>query len=143
MLPYLAERHRPSKAIAVALGLGLIGVATHRRGSAAPPPARVMVPIAISPSTPDAIVAAPSIVPDANAADVVGIYRSASCTLTLDASGTYISDCGGGHAHRYAIEGEQVVLVQPIGGAQRLTISPRNRLVAPDGTIYSITGGTR
>jgi hypothetical protein len=141
MLPYLAERHRPSRAIAAAVALGLVGVATIRRDSAAPARARVMVPIAISPATPDAI--APFIVPDANAADVVGIYRSASCTLTLDASGTYISDCGGGHAHRYAIEGEQVVLVQPVGGAQRLTISPRNRLVAPDGTIYSITGGTR
>jgi hypothetical protein len=130
--PNLAARLRPGRAIAVALALGLV-VATFRAG---PDPAV-------------AVEALPAIrgvaaTPDANAADLVGIYRSATaCMLTLDASGTYISDCAGRRASRYATSGDQVVLQQPIGGVQRLAISGPGRLVAADGTIFSITGGTR
>jgi hypothetical protein len=127
--PNLASRLRPGRAIAFALTLGvaLVGDAALRVSS---PPKRPIVC--------DVVIATP-VVPDANAANLVGIYRSSTCMLTLDASGTYVSDCGGRHADRYAISGEDVVL----GGAQHLAISGSGRLVAADGTIFSITGGTR
>ena len=147
MLPYthLAARVRPGRVLAAALGLGLVGAAPLRTGPA------VAVPIAAVPITCPVVaiatiatIAPVAIAPDASAADLVGIYRSTACTLTLDASGTYLSDCISDHAkHRYAIAGEQVVLEQSIRDAQRLTISGRGQLVAADGTTYSITGETR
>jgi hypothetical protein len=129
LTPNLATRMRPGRAVATGaliFGLGLV------RATPAPRP-----PIACPATT-----TIPTVVPlDTNAANMVGIYRSASCTLTLDASGTYVSDCAGGHAARYAIAGDHVVLEQPNGDAQHLAISAHG-LVTADGTIYSITGGT-
>jgi len=122
MQPNLATRLGPGRSIATALGLTLVlGVGL------APPPPRA-----------DTGCAPTAAIPDANAADLVGIYHSKSCTLTLDASGTYVSDCGGHHAARYTVSGDHVVL-----GTQRLLIAAPGRLAAADGTLFSITEGTR
>ncbi|HEY1550452.1 MAG TPA: hypothetical protein VGG28_21640 [Kofleriaceae bacterium] len=119
LTPNFATRVRPFRPIAAALVLGL-----------------AFVPFTSSvPGRGEAGFACRRLEANANAADLVGIYRSTACTLTLDAAGTY--DCGT-HAGRYSTSGNQVVL-----GTQRLAISGPGRLVAADGTIYSITGGTR
>jgi hypothetical protein len=120
LTPNLATRVRPIRPIATALVLGF-----------------ALVPFASPVATPPAPepVTAPGPEVDANAADLVGIYRSTECTLTLDAAGTY--GCGE-HAGRYSTAGNHVVL-----GTQRLAILGAGRLVATDGTIYSITEGTR
>ena len=76
--------------------------------------------------------------PSLDAADLVGIYRAGACTLTLDASGTYIQrGCGDGRAHAYTIERDQVVLRDV-----RL-VADHGRLVSATGTTYTITGGVR
>jgi hypothetical protein len=136
MQPNLATRLGQRRSIATALGLTLVlGF-----GLAPPaPPVAIVCPPATAPTPPSAcpvpLIAA---LPDANAADLVGIYRSKSCTLTLDASGTYVSDCGGRHASRYTVSGDHVVL-----GTERLLIAAPGRLAAADGTLFSITEGTR
>ena len=128
LTPNLATALRPGRVVAGALvlGLGLLGAPTHRVTA---PPIACPLPL---------IVAVVPVTPDANAADLVGIYKSSECTLTLDASGTYLSDCSREHGQRYTISGDQLAI-----GPERLTISGRGRLVASDGTIFSITGGTR
>jgi hypothetical protein len=123
LMPNFAARVRPLWPIAAALVLGLALVPLSKPTAITAP----TVAIAVAPS-----------MPDANAADLVGIYRSGACTLTLDAAGTYVTDCNRGHVEHYAIAGQQVVL-----GTQRLTISAPGRLVASDGTTYSIMEGTR
>lgn len=134
----LAVRLGPGRSIATALGLTLV------LGFALAPttgPVPIACPAAVAPiPTPPAVCPAPTAVaPDANAANLVGIYHAKSCTLTLDASGTYVTDCGGHHASRYTVSGDHVVLV----GTQRLLIVANGRLAAADGTLFSITEGTR
>ncbi len=87
--PNLASFLRPGRAVVagLALALGLAG-ATFRAGPA--PAVRIVCPTTTVPVTPVLEPTAVAI-PDANAADLVGIYKSASCTLTLDASGTYVA----------------------------------------------------
>lgn len=147
----LVTRLGSGRGIAAALGLSLVlglGLEPPARpvSSEFPVPVTVMPPVRAVATTPTppprtepAVCPAPTAaIPDANAADLVGIYHSRACTLTLDASGTYVSDCGGHHASRYTVSGKHVVL-----GAQRLRIAASGRLVAADGTSFSITEGAR
>lgn len=122
-------------------GLGLVAaLAIEGRGGAtatepaAAPQTAIEVPVSVHLVS---TLQAPA--PSVDAADLVGIYRSRDCTLTLDASGTYSErGCGDHRRHRYSIEGNQVVLRDA-----RLVVAGRGRLVSATGTTYTITGGIR
>ena len=125
--PILAARLRSRRAIAFILGLGLVGAVLLLLGGGSG--------LRRSTSPAADVLASPLW----NAADLVGVYRSSACTLTLDASGTYVRDCGDVFSARYAIAGDDIVLGQPVG-ARRLSIWSGGRLVADDGTVYAMTG---
>jgi hypothetical protein len=128
-------------AIALAVGLGLLAGPSYCAHRAAPLSAPTIALPCVETARAPLERAPVPVCEHQNAADLVGVYRAGACTLVLDASGTYRSDCSDGRRHPYALECGHVVLDGP-AGAERLKVAP-GRLVSETGTTYAITGGVR
>lgn len=142
--PNLATSHGAGRltALAVVGGLGLLAAISPSRPVIAPEPSPAP-PACALPAT--AVIDPAPVAPERpaiQAADLVGIYRAGACTLTIDASGTYRDSCGDGERHRYAIHGDELVLLGGIAQRRPLMVFA-GRLVDAAGTTYEITGGVR